>query len=87
MENTVKSLKAVELAGHIDSQQQLHLDEPVGIQGPTRVRVLILVQDYDEIEEAEWLKALSRNPALDFLHDPAEDIYEPTDGKPFHDKE
>lgn len=80
-------LRAIEVSGTIDDKQQLHLDEPVTIQGPARVRVLILVPDYAEIEEAEWLKAASRNPAFDFLNDPAEDIYKRTDGKPFHDEE
>ncbi len=83
MENT---LRALEVSERIDEQQQLHLDEPVTIPGPTRVRVLILVPEQEEIDEAECFKALSRNPAFDFLNDPAEDIYKATDGKPFHDE-
>lgn len=82
-----KAVRAIEVTGHIDERHQLHLDEPVELAGPTRVRVLILVPENEEIEETEWLKALSRNPAFDFLHDPGEDIYKPTDGKPFHDEE
>ena len=40
-----------------------------------------------ELEEYQWLKAVVRNPALDFLKDPEEDIYTLADGKPFHDSE
>jgi hypothetical protein len=41
--------------------------------------------DSEEIDESEWLKAVARNPAFDFLKDPEEDIYTLADGKPFYD--
>lgn len=37
-----------------------------------------------ELTEQQWLRAAVTNPAFDFLHDPAEDIYTPSDGKPCH---
>jgi hypothetical protein len=40
-----------------------------------------------ELEEYEWLKAVVRNPAFDFLKEPEEDIYTLADGEPFHDPE
>ena len=40
----------------------------------------------DEPSEAEWLRAAASSPAFDFLNDPAEDVYSPTDGKPFHEQ-
>jgi hypothetical protein len=40
-----------------------------------------------ELEEYEWLKAVVRNPAFDFLKDSEEDIYTVADGEPFHDPE
>lgn len=40
-----------------------------------------------ELEEYEWLKAVTRNPTFDFLKEPEEDIYTLADGKPFHDPE
>ena len=40
----------------------------------------------DEWNETQWSQAAASNPALDFLKDPEEDIYSPTDGKPFHDQ-
>jgi hypothetical protein len=78
--------KAIDLAGTIDEKQQLHLDEPLPIRGPSRVRVLILVPETEEIDEANWLKAALANPAFEFLNDPAEDVYTVDDGKPFHDQ-
>ena len=39
-----------------------------------------------EITEREWLRAAMKNPTFDFLHDPEEDIYTLSDGKPFHDE-
>jgi len=74
-------MKAIEVAGHVDRCQVLHLDEPLDVIGPRRVRVLVLVPE-DELSEAEWQRAAAKNPSFEFLHDPGEDIYSPTDGKP-----
>ena len=38
-----------------------------------------------EIEEEKlWMKWISKNPAFDFLSEPEEDVYSPTDGEPFN---
>ena len=79
------SLKAIETTGTIDEERQLHLDEQLTGVGPGRVRVIILVPDETDVEEREWLRAASTNPAFDFLGDPEEDIYKAVDGKPFDD--
>ena len=74
-------MKAIEVAGTVDEQGQLHLDEAVSALGPGRVRVILLLPDNSEIEEWEWLRAATRNPAFDFLKDPQEDVYTLDDGK------
>ena len=79
-------LKAIELTGTIDQEHRLILDNPLPIKGPSRVRVIILVNDETEIDEREWLRAAAANSAFDFLKDPAEDIYTLSDGKDFHDQ-
>lgn len=76
-------MTAVELTGTIDEHNQLHLDDKLPITGPKRVRVIVLTTVDEEISEDEWLKAASRNPGFQFLHDAAEDIYTIDDGKPF----
>ena len=76
-------MTAVELTGTIDEHNQLHLDTKLPITGLKRVRVIVLATDEDEITEDEWLKAAAKNPAFQFLHDAAEDIYTLDDGKPF----
>ncbi len=78
--------KTVELEGDIDEQHRLRLDACLPGAEPGRVRVLVLIPATDDIGEAEWLRAAAANPACDFLNDPAEDVYSPTDGKPFHDQ-
>ena len=77
--------RAIETVGTITAQCRLVLDDPLPIAGPRRVRVIILMPDEEDIDEAEWLRAVAANPAFDFLKDPAEDIYSIQDGKPFHD--
>lgn len=78
--------KAIKTTATINSNRQLILDEPLPIAGPTRVRVIILLPDDVDINEKEWLRAASANPAFDFLKEPEEDIYTLADGKPFHDQ-
>ena len=51
--------------------------------------VLIVIPEEEEEEEAdidemEWLRAASANPAFDFLKKPEEDIYTLADGRPFN---
>ncbi len=80
------ALRAFEVTGTVDEQSQLHLDEPLPVAGPSRVRVIILVPEGADVDENEWLRASSSNPAFAFLKEPEEDIYTPADGKPFHDE-
>lgn len=79
-------VKALDLTGTVDEKHQLHLDEPLPFMGPSRVRVLILVTEEQEITEVEWLRAAAADAAFDFLQNPAEDMYTLDDGKPFHDE-
>lgn len=79
-------MKAIETMGTVNEEHQLELDDSLLIEGPSRVRVIILIPEDEETNEAAWLKAASGNPAFDFLKDPAEDIYSPADGKPFNDQ-
>ncbi|HTW90194.1 MAG TPA: hypothetical protein VMH22_00600 [bacterium] len=77
---------AVETTGTVDKEHKLVLDEPLPIEGPSRVRVIILLPDDTDIDEKLWLQAARSNPAFEFLTDPAEDIYTAADGKPFSDQ-
>lgn len=79
-------MNAIETTGIVDAQHQLRLDEPLPLPGQSRVRVIVLVPEGEEISEAAWAKAASGSPAFEFLKDAAEDIYSITDGKPFHDQ-
>lgn len=75
-------LEAIELEGTIDKDRRLHLDQRLPVQGPRRVRVIVLFPAESEVSEAEWLRSAARNPAFADLNDPAEDIYTLQDGKP-----
>jgi hypothetical protein len=82
-------LKAIEVAGAVDADHRLHLDAPLPITGPSRVRGIILFPDQvdsGDIPEDAWLHAVARNPVFDFLNAPEEDIYTLADGEPFHDQ-
>jgi len=81
----VADIKAIEVMGQIDKNGELHLDEALPVHGPSRVRVIILIQNSDAIEGHDWLRAASSSPAFEFLKDQEEDIYTLFDGKPFND--
>ena len=80
-------MKAIEVRGMIDNDRRLRVDMPLPVAGPSRVRVIVLIpEESDDIAEADLLKAASNNPAVDFLKEDGEDIYSPTDGRPFRDE-
>jgi hypothetical protein len=81
-------MTAIETTGTIDEHHRLHLDSLLPISGPKRVRVIVLstLDDWEDINETEWLQAIAKNPSFEFLNDPKEDIYSLEDGKPFHDQ-
>ena len=78
--------KAIELQGAIDADHRLHVDTVLRGAAAGPVRVLVLIPEADEPNEIEWLRAAAASPAFAFLNDEAEDVYSPTDGKPFHDE-
>ena len=77
------TLTAIETTATVDENRQIHLDAPLPIVGPLRVKVIVLYPIAEDIDEAAWLYAASRNPAFAALHDVGEDIYTLQDGKPF----
>lgn len=78
-------MKAIEAHGVVDGEGRLILQERIPLPPDAAVRVIVLAPDEDDASEPEWLHAASSNDAFDFLKDPAEDIYGPSDGKPFDD--
>ena len=78
--------KTIEVTGIIDDEGQITLDEPIPIAESTHIRMLIFLSDDSEIDELDWLRSASVNPAFDFLKGPKEDIYNINDGRPFNDK-
>jgi hypothetical protein len=55
-------VNAIEATGIVDAQHQLRLDEPLPIPGQSRVRVIVLVPEAEEIPETAWAKAASASP-------------------------
>ncbi len=82
-------MKAIEAKGKVDRDGRLIVEEPVPLPEAANVRVIVLAPDdgdeLGELGEQAWLRAATAGGGFDFLNDPAEDIYTPADGKPFHD--
>lgn len=77
------AIRAIEARGEIDANSRLFLESPLGVRGPLRVRVIILIPEEGDIDEREWAAAAAANPCFAFLKDPAEDLYSVADGEPF----
>ena len=80
-------LKAIETTGRVNKRRKLDLNGKLPFKENTTVRVIILSEENDEINDNEWLQAASTNSAFSYLDDPVEDIYSIDDGKSFNDKE
>jgi len=80
------ALTAIELTGTVNERHELQLDDILPIQGPKRVRVIVLYSPVDEWDEVEWLHQAALSSAFDFLRDPEEDIYTLIDGQPYDDE-
>jgi hypothetical protein len=76
-------MKAIETTGRIEKPGIVKLDKPTILHSRQKVRIIILYNEDDDINEELWLKAHSSNPSFSFLNDKEEDIYSVTDGKPF----
>ena len=79
-------MKAIEINSKTDNNGHLRIDYKLS-RSNSKVRVLILVDDdtNEQDDEKLWMDSISKNPAFDFLNDPAEDIYTLNDGEPFND--
>ncbi len=73
-------MQAIETTGQVDQSGNLKLLAPLKLRNQ-KVRVIILLQEPDDIEDKTWLYA-TQNPAFDFLNEPGEDIYSLQDGNP-----
>jgi len=78
-------MKAIEINSETDQDGVLKISYKIN-KSNSKVRVLILYDDKNESDEEKlWMDSIAKNPAFDFLNDPAEDIYTIKDGEPFHD--
>jgi len=79
-------MKAIEINSKTDKAGFLKINYKLN-RSNSKVRVLILLDDdsSEKDEEAIWIKAISNNPAFNFLKDTKEDVYTLDDGEPFND--
>ena len=75
-------LTAIETTGTIEQNGRIVIDETFSVNAPTSVRVIVLFPESDDLSEAEWRQAATKNEVFDFLNAPEEDIYSLADGKP-----
>ena len=79
-------MKAIEIHGQIDERRKLRVDDSPIDAPPGRVRIIVLVPENGDLDEAQWLRSAARNSAFEFLRSEEEDIYTAADGKPLHER-
>lgn len=77
-------MKTIEIKAKTDKNGNLLISESLNISNK-EVRVLIFVDEQEDLDELSWLQSLSNNPAFSFISEPEQDIYTCKDGKPFND--
>jgi hypothetical protein len=79
-------MRAIEIRSKTDVAGNLRIDFPVH-KSNKNVRVIILLDEEEQAEEDEalWMKAVSKNPAFEYLNDDSENIYTVNDGEPLYD--
>jgi hypothetical protein len=79
-------MRAIETTGILNTQGQIQLDRPLPQDKASRVRVILLMPEEDDLNEQTWSGAISTNSSFAFLNDPEEDIYTLEDGQPVNDE-
>jgi hypothetical protein len=82
-------MRAIETSGTLDAQGHIQLDTPQPQAKPSRVRIIMLLDDDDDLGPGQWESAMvydrpeviGTNPSFAFLNDPEEDIYTLADSK------
>jgi hypothetical protein len=77
-------MKTIEIKAKTDKNGNLSISEKLNFSNK-EVRVLIFVEEDEEMDEKSWLAAISNNPSFSFLAEPDQDIYTTKHGKPFND--
>jgi len=77
-------MRAIEINTMTDKNGHLKINYPIN-KKESNVRLIILVDDSNDDDDKLWMKAVTSNPAFDFLNEPTENIYSLTDGEPFND--
>ena len=78
-------MKAIEIISKTDINGHLKIDYPLN-KSESAVRVIILLDDknIEASDEKLWAKAISQNPAFEYLKDKEEDVYTVNDGESFY---
>lgn len=53
----LKAMKAIEVMGIVNEQGQLSLDQPLPVDKDTRVRVIVILSENEEVQDEELLES------------------------------
>jgi len=76
----IAQAKSYELSGMIDKDHHLVINEKLPVNGPKKVKVIVLVEESTGHDEKEFMRAAQAGSSFDFWNDSEEDIYSLEDG-------
>jgi hypothetical protein len=79
-------MKTIETSGTLTKKGIIKLDDDINLKKSRKVKVIILLENDDDIDESEWIKSVSENPAQDILNEEIEHIYAVKDSKAYYGK-
>ena len=79
-------MKTIETAGTLSKRGVIKVDDQVNLKYKRKVKLIISLDEDNEIDEKEWIKPVCKNPVIDILNDEIENIYAVNGSKAYYDK-
>jgi hypothetical protein len=79
-------MKTIETTGTLSKRGVIKLDDQVNLKYKRKVKLIISLDEDNEIDEKEWIKPVYGNPAFDILNYEIENTYTVNNSKAYYGK-
>ena len=79
-------MKTIETTGTLSKRGVIKLDDHVNLKYKRKIKLIISLEEDNEIDEKEWIKPVFENPAFDILNYEIENTYTVNNSKMYYGK-